>query len=230
MDITSAGYMITDLQVSECQVVSSDRDDELCGANSLMVDRPGMDLITCQTATGESYVVAVDAVNDLYELGEFEGELKIHAGESMTNSYLKRFERVAWADYEGYCVKCGISAEVSREIRQRRISMSALGIYGKLEVGYWRRLGFTSRVGQQIPTANAEKISCSCACPYRISGTDGSSYEPWPKFGVRVATALLISSPHYPYTCTVCAYVNDSGWRGTAPPSAYRSRLPPPCI
>ncbi len=108
-----------------------------------------------------------------------------------------------------------------------RISMSALGIYGKLEVGCWRRLGFTSRVGQ-TDTENAEKISCSCACPCRISGTDGYSYEPWSNFSVRATTYLLISSPHYPYTCTVCAYVRDSGWRWNC--TAYRSRLPPPCI
>ncbi len=63
MDTTSAGYMITDLQVSEYQVVPSDRDDELCGAVSLMADGYAMDLIKCQTATGESYFVAVDAVN-----------------------------------------------------------------------------------------------------------------------------------------------------------------------
>ncbi len=54
-----------------------------------------MELIKCQTATSESYVVAVDAVNDLYKLGGFEGELKIRVGKSLTESYLKRFEGVA---------------------------------------------------------------------------------------------------------------------------------------
>ncbi len=42
MDTTSAGYIIIDFQVSEYPVVPSDRDDELCGAVSLIVDSVGM--------------------------------------------------------------------------------------------------------------------------------------------------------------------------------------------
>ena len=51
----------------------SDRDDGLCGAGFLLVDRGALDSVLCHPAKGEPYVVDVDAVNDLYEGGVVKG-------------------------------------------------------------------------------------------------------------------------------------------------------------
>lgn len=75
--------------MSEWQVAPSDRDDGLCGAVFLMVDRGALDSVLRHPAKGEPYVVPVDAVIDIYEEGPFEGEMKIHADMFLTEFYLR---------------------------------------------------------------------------------------------------------------------------------------------
>lgn len=78
-----------DPEASEYQAVPSDRDDGLCGAAFLMVDRDALESIVKYPAAGEPYVVAVDAINNEYEEGIFEGTMKIHADQFLTEFYLR---------------------------------------------------------------------------------------------------------------------------------------------
>ncbi|KAF6223203.1 hypothetical protein HO133_000045 [Letharia lupina] len=83
-----------DPEAAEDQVVPSERDDGLCGAVFLMIDRDAMESVIRHPARGNPYVVAVDAINNHYEEGVFEGTMKIHADDFLTELS---------AEYQGQC-------------------------------------------------------------------------------------------------------------------------------
>ncbi|KAF6241298.1 hypothetical protein HO173_000008 [Letharia columbiana] len=80
-------FPAVDPEAAEDQVVPSERDDGLCGAGFLMIGRDAMESVIRHPARGKPYVVAVDTINNHYEEGVFEGTMKIHADDFLTEYF-----------------------------------------------------------------------------------------------------------------------------------------------